>query len=667
MLVHTGVDSMSQNGPEGFFSLSLLEFNKLLSVIADFAHSEATRNAVLAMHPLGDRAGIEKRSGQTSEVMRIYDGGGTLPILSFSDIGPLLARVAPEGAVLEAVELAEFIPVLDNINGLESQIRQYENLLQLNELADTLTGFPEILRVLERSIDSEGAILDSASHALSELRGQIRRLESRIRKKLEEIVRDGDISVFLQDDFITSRSGRWVIPVRMDSKGQVPGVVHDVSKSGETAFIEPPAIINLTNEHENLVAAQKAEEIRILRSISAQVRGSALEIGEQYRVVVYLDVLNSISKFAGMFRMQVPRISEANETGDLCLINARHPLLMIGLQRSGSQRDVVPLNVTLGGDRTVMVITGSNAGGKTIAIKTIGLLQIMALSGMPVPADSASSFPLVDQLLIDIGDEQSIENNLSTFSAHVSNISKILKAADARALVLIDELGTGTDPDEGGALACAVLNALRESRALVFATTHLTDIKGFVYRTEGMVNASMEFDQKTLTPLYRLRIGEPGQSHALEIARRYGLPDSIVDSAKAMLGGLKVEFDNLIVDLTEKRAGYERGLDEIRKERLEIEELRRALGGALSGAEARQKEMLANAYREAAEIVAKTKRELHELLEDARKNDREKRREAIKRAEHTQERLCRKSEGIRRSLHAGFCLSTKSWKEMWYT
>ncbi|MGD0282734.1 MAG: endonuclease MutS2, partial [Dissulfurispiraceae bacterium] len=377
---------MPQNGPEGFFSLNLLEFNKLLSVIADFSHSEATRNAVFAMRPLGDRVSIEKRSGQTGEVMRIYDGGGTLSIFPFSDIGPLLARVAPEGAVLEAVELAEFIPVLDNINGLESQIRQYENLLQLNELADKLNGFPEILHVLERSIDSEGAILDSASHALSELRGQIRRLESRIRKKLEEIVRDGDISVFLQDDFITSRSGRWVIPVRMDSKGQVPGVVHDVSKSGETAFIEPLAIINLANEHENLVAAQKAEEIRILRNISTQVRGSAPEIGDQYRVVVYLDTLNSISKFAGMFRMQVPRISGSNEAGDLCLINARHPLLMIGLQRSGSQRDVVPLNVTLGGDRTVMVITGSNAGGKTIAIKTIGLLQIMALSGMPVPA-----------------------------------------------------------------------------------------------------------------------------------------------------------------------------------------------------------------------------------------------------------------------------------------
>jgi len=628
-----------KNGPDDFFSLSLLEFNKLLSIISDFAHSEASRRDLLAMYPLADRGSIEKRLGQTSELMRIYDGGGTLSILQFSDIGPLLARVAPEGAVLEAIELAEMIPVLDNISAIASQIRQHPDLFQLNELADRLNGFPDILRVLDRSIDREGNILDSASPELAELRGQIRRLESRIRKKLEEVVRDGDVSVFLQDDFITNRSGRWVIPVRMDSKGQVQGVVHDVSKSGETAFIEPLSIINLSNELENLVASQKSEEIRILRSISSRIRAAAGEIGAEYRIIVYLDALNCIARFADMFRMQVPRI---NESGGMCLVNARHPLLMMALQRAGVQREVVPLNVTLEGDCTVMVITGSNAGGKTIAIKTIGLLQIMALTGMPVPADSASSFPLFDKLLIDIGDEQSIENNLSTFSAHMSNISRILKAADAKSLVLIDELGTGTDPDEGGALACAVLKELKESGALVFATTHLTDIKGFVYRTEGMVNASMEFDQEALTPLYRLRIGEPGQSHALEIARRYGLPDSIVDSAKAMLGGMKAEFDDLISDLSEKRERYEKALDDITRERLVIEERNIALGISLSEAEARQKQLLANAYREAAEIVAKAKREMHALIEETRKMDREKSREAIKQAELAQERLAGK-------------------------
>lgn len=629
------------NKAGSLFSLNLLEFNKLLGLVSGLVRSESSRRFVLAMQPMSDRSDIEKRLGQTGELMRMYDEGGTIGLHPFSDIEPLLARVAPEGAVLEAVELAEFIPVLDNMEGVRSQVSRHEKLLLLNGLAAELGGFPEILRLLEKSIDSEGAILDSASHELASLRSRIRGLENRIRKKLEEIVRDEATAVFLQDDFITNRSGRWVIPVRMDSKGQIPGVVHDVSSSGETAFIEPLAIINLSNELENLIAARKAEEIRILRAICARIRGSAGEIAVQYRILVYFDVLDSIARFAGLLRMQVPQINESAACF-LSLVNARHPLLMNAIRRSGADREVVPLNVSLSGEERVMVITGSNAGGKTIAIKTIGLLQLMALTGMPVPADPASSFPLFGKLLVDIGDEQSIENNLSTFSAHMSNIAGIVESADARALVLIDELGTGTDPDEGGALACAVLKELKEKGALVFATTHLTDIKGFVYRTEGMVNASMEFDRKTLTPLYRLRIGEPGQSHAIEVARRYGLPDRIVESAKSMLGGMKAEFDNLMADLADKRAAYEKGLEEMREERADLEKKENALGAALSEAMARQKELLADAYKEAAGIVQKAKQEMHALLKEARQLDREKSREALKQAELAQEHLARK-------------------------
>lgn len=629
------------NKTGGPFSLSLLEFNKLLGLVSGLVRSESSKRFVLSMQPMSGRSDIEKRLGQTGELMRIYDEGGTIGLHPFSDIEPLLARVAPEGAVLEAVELAEFIPVLDNMEGVRTQVSRHEKLLLLNELAAELGGFPEILRVLEKSIDSEGAILDSASHELASLRSRIRGLENRIRKKLEEIVRDEATAVFLQDDFITNRSGRWVIPVRMDSKGQIPGVVHDVSSSGETAFIEPLAIINLSNELENLIAARKAEEIRILRAICARIRGAAGDIAVQYRILVYFDVLDSIARFAGLLRMQVPQINESAACS-LSLVNARHPLLMAAIRRSGADREVVPLNVSLSGEERVMVITGSNAGGKTIAIKTIGLLQLMALTGMPVPADPASSFPLFGKLLVDIGDEQSIENNLSTFSAHMSNIAGIVESADDRALVLIDELGTGTDPDEGGALACAVLKELKEKGALVFATTHLTDIKGFVYRTEGMVNASMEFDRKTLTPLYRLRIGEPGQSHAIEVARRYGLPDRIVESAKSMLGGMKAEFDNLMADLADKRAAFEKGLEEMREERAELEKKENALGAALSEAMARQKELLADAYKEAAGIVQKAKQEMHALLKEARQLDREKSREALKQAELAQEHLARK-------------------------
>ncbi|MCL5237836.1 MAG: endonuclease MutS2 [Nitrospirae bacterium] len=620
-------------------SFKLLEFDKLLGIISAYSHSDASGASIMDIRPLGTKAGIEKRLGQVREVMRIIQESRPLKLSRFSDILPLLAKTRPEGAVLDPHELSAFIPVLNIMAEISLQLGEEGDLPFLKEVAAGLAGFPDILKILERSVDSEGNILDSASFSLSELRAQVRKQESRIRKRLDEMVRDGHVAVFLQDDFITTRSGRWVVPVRMDSKGQVPGIVHDVSKSGETAFVEPLAIINLSNELENLIAGQKAEEIRILRNLSSNIRAAADELEYQYGIIVYLDVLSSIAQFAERLHMQIPRI---NEAGAISLADARHPLLTLAFRRAGSTREVVPLEIRLGGATTVMVITGSNAGGKTIAIKTVGLLLLMALSGMPVPAGSSSSFPLVHNLLIDIGDEQSIEGDLSTFSAHISNISGILKKADAKTVALIDELGTGTDPDEGAALACAVLKELRSSGALTFATTHLTDIKGFVHRTEGMLNASMEFDQKTFTPLYKLRSGEPGQSHALEIARKYGLPDSIIDSAKGMLSGIKVEFDNLIADLNEKRAWYENEMKYLVKQRAELEEKSRSVEGILSGAESRQKELLARAYQEASDVISDVKRQMYALLEEARKKDRAAQREAIRQAAARQEEIAAK-------------------------
>jgi DNA mismatch repair protein MutS2 len=612
--------------------LHSLEFPRLLDLVAAHARSEPGRGSVRKIVPFGKTEEVVGRQRLIEEIMRMSSEGTPLKMSGFPDIAPLLAKARPEGAVLEAFELAGFIPVLDISETVSEQVRGREDLPSLEELIAGLTGFPEILRLLRRSVDSEGNILDSASALLSDLRERIRRLESRIRKRLEEMVRDERLSVFLQDDFITKRSGRWVVPVRMDSKGQVAGVVHDVSNSGETAFMEPLAIINIANELENLMAEQKAEEIRILRTISAKIRGAAEEIASEYAVIVHLDLLNAVAGFAESLRMEIPLV---NESGGIILRGARHPLLMIALKKAGGPQ-AVPLDVSLGGDNTVMVITGSNAGGKTIAIKTLGLLLLMALSGMPVPASSASVFPLASRVLVDIGDEQSIESSLSTFSAHISNISAILRSAGPGSLVLIDELGTGTDPEEGAALACAVLKELRETGGLVFATTHLSDIKGFVHRSEGMLNASMEFDRKTLLPLYRLRIGEPGQSHALETARRYGLPDGIIDSAKAMLGGVKTEFDNLIDDLQRKREAYERGLEEIEREKRDLGEKLGLAGRKLAEAETLQKEARAKAYQEAAGIVLDAKRKMHALLEELKKSDRTRGREIIREVEEVQ-------------------------------
>ena len=620
-------------------SIQLLEFNKLLGLISGHANSEASRQSVLDIRPLHDREDIEKRLSQIREIRKLSRENNPLKLSPFSDISTLLVKIRPEGAVLDAIELAEFMPFLSVALALSLQLKERQDLPFLKEMTEHLTGFPDINAALRKSIDSEGNILDSASFLLSDLRAQIRRLEGRIRKKLEEIVRDERLSGLLQDNFVTTRSGRWIIPVRMDSKGMVPGVVHDISKSGETAFVEPLSIINLSNELENLIAEQKSEELRILRNICSMIRRVIDDIAAEFRTTVYLDMLHSISKFADLLQMDTPEI---NDDGDINLVAAKHPLLQLSLKRTGSDRRVVPLDVSLGGDNTVMVITGANAGGKTIAIKTVGLLLLMALSGMPIPADSSSSLPFVRSLLVDIGDEQSIENNLSTFSAHISNISEILNKKNSRSVILIDELGTGTDPDEGAALACAILKEIRESGSLVFATTHLADIKGFVHRTEGMVNASMEFDLRTLTPLYRLRSGEPGQSHAIEIAKRYGLPDKVIAAAKGMLGSMKVEFDHMISDLNAKRAEYENTLDDLRKQQSETKEKNGLLDRMLSDMKEKQREVLAGAYREASDLVSDTKRRMNALLDEIRKKEKSERRKIIKEVESTREHIAEK-------------------------
>jgi DNA mismatch repair protein MutS2 len=614
-------------------TIESLEFNKLLGIIADFTKSDASRKAVLGISPLDSIENINKRQSLINEIRLMSQKGNPLNIPPFPDIKPFLQKLRPEDSILEPIELSGIMIFLSTSHSILNQIRENSELPLLSSLTGSMTGYPDILKILKRSIDTEGNILDSASPLLKELRTRIRGLENRIRKKLEALMRDERVSIFLQNDFITQRSGRWVIPVRMDSKGQVPGIVHDVSRSGETAFIEPIAIIGLANELENLIAEQKTEEIRILKGICSRIRTVASEIIAEYEIVVYIDMLNSIAILADMLKMQMPGINNQNA---IYLDSARHPLLMLSLQKKEILQQVVPLDVRLGGENTVMVITGPNAGGKTIAIKTIGILLLMALSGMPVSADSLSSFPLISNLLIDIGDQQSIESNLSTFSAHVSNISEILKNADSKTIALIDELGTGTDPDEGSALACALLKELKNKGALVFATTHLAEIKGFVHKTEGMLNASMAFDSKTFMPLYKLRAGEPGQSHAFETARRFGLPENIIDAAKHILGFQKIEIDSLIHDLNEKRRQYETATDDLRQKKSEIAEKERLLKQMAQETENRQKEFLSNAYKEASIIILNTKRQMHAFLEDLKKTDREGAKEVIREVESAQ-------------------------------
>lgn len=616
-------------------NLELLEFHKLLMVISDIAKSPASKKSILEIRPFEKIEDIIIRQNLIKEILMMHQEATQLNVFELDDLSDLFIKVIPSGSILDSHELASFMNLFEITRDFLITIKKRKTAPFLQELTASLTGFPAILRVLRKSLDTDGNILDSASEVLFELRAKIRRLTDRIRKKLEEMLRDTDISKFLQDEFITQRSGRWVIPVRMDSKGQIAGIVHDVSSSGQTAFVEPLSIISLSNELENLIADEKAEEIRILRNLTSMIREVIEAIESEFKIIVYFDVLNCISIFAFRLKMELPGL---NSSKFINLVNARHPLLHLGFLNLAEARQVVPLDVRLGDDKTVMVITGANAGGKTIAIKTIGILMLMALSGMPVPADSSSSFPIINNILVDIGDEQSIESNLSTFSAHIMNISRIISTADFQTLVLIDEIGKGTDPDEGAALACSILNELMQQGALVFATTHLSAIKAFVYKSNGMINASMEFDQKTFSPLYRLKIGEPGISHAFETSRKYGLPERIIENAKIMLGKQKVEIDNLIAILNEKRQEYEALIIETKGQQAEIEEKNRLLSKRLAEMEISSKEILSNAYKEASRIVIDAKRDIQAIIDEAK----ERKKEALKLLNAKQQEIAKK-------------------------
>jgi len=603
----------------------LLEFEKITGRIALYANSPAALPLIRALAPLYSRPAIELRLSLVEEIRGLSLAGIRLPFEPFEDIVKVIELARPEGSLLSTEELSLLVPVLKVSARIRSLLDYRCNIPLLTQAASDVASFPDILEPLEQTIAPDGGLLDSASNLLFNLRKNQRHLIARVRKRLEEIVRERQVAIFLQDDFITQRNGRWVIPVRMDSKGMVPGVVHDVSRSGETAFMEPIEIIGLVNELENLNAEEKAEQIRILKEITAWVREDADAILASFKAVVHLDFLNAIAAFADLLDAHKPQISEEMT---LAIYQGYHPLLLMMAKESGAT-STIPLDLQLGEETGVktLLITGPNTGGKTIAIKVAGLLTLMAQAGIPVPAGTESVFPAYAKIAADIGDEQSIEESLSTFSAHIRKTAAILATADEQTLVLLDELGTGTDPLQGGAIACAVLEKLMKNGSVVLATTHLVDIVTYVQKTAGMMNAAMEFDQKRLTPLYRLTIGEPGQSHALDIARRYGLPESIIEAATLFAGTMESEFHALLSDLKRSRTEHELLHAGLLVREKEIAAREQQLATAQSDLDRLRREAKEKGLREAKDFVNSAKAELNRILDEARK---EKNRNTVK-------------------------------------
>jgi len=571
------------------------------------------RERALSLEPTADLDTIEARQRETAEALEIIGREGGLPLGGVRDIREYLHR-AQMGSTLSPESLLEIGSTLY----CTGRVRRF--LLDkapegsiLRELAQRLEPAPVLQDQIERCIGDDGEILDSASSALRTIRNRMRSLQGRIREKLESIIHNSRYQKILQDGIITLRNGRYVVPVKTEFKGLLPGIVHDQSSSGATLFVEPAAVVEINNQLRQL-EAEEAEEIeRILRELSGAVGAKAKELLISLETLGRLDFIFAKAFYAASGNAVKPTL---RTDGYLHIRRGRHPLL---------KGEVVPLDIWLGKDFTTLVITGPNTGGKTVALKTVGLLTIMAQAGLHVPADEGTEINVFSGVFADIGDEQSIEQNLSTFSSHMANIIRIMDHVDDRSLVLLDELGAGTDPTEGAALAMALLQWFHRRGCRTIATTHYSELKAFAYTTPGLANASVQFDVATLRPTYKLEIGLPGRSNAFAIAGRLGLREEVIEAARAYLTKEDIQIADLIQDMEENRrkAAHERTVAE--RLRAEVEAVRKEYEERLAQVTREKEAILAAARAEAAELLLKARADADRLLGQLRAAEREER------------------------------------------
>ncbi|HEY8496194.1 MAG TPA: endonuclease MutS2 [Limnochordales bacterium] len=592
-------------------SLRVLEYPAIIERLAAHTSFAPGRELAEALRPQTDPEAVRRALAETGEALRLLERGGHDLLSGIRDVREALAR-AKLGGVLSGPELLD-------VAALAGAIRRARRILlndpdawpHLAQRALRLGTYLSVEEAIGRCIGQEGQVLDEASPELARLRARMRTLHNRIRERLEAILRSAALRPALQESLITVRNGRQVVPVKQEHKGMIPGIVHDTSASGATVFVEPLAVVELNNELQETRLQEEREVERILRHLSAQVGAEAEGLETGLAVLAELDLALAKARLAQSMRAVAPKL---NEEGWIHIIGGRHPLL------SGR---VVPVDVWLGREARILVITGPNTGGKTVTLKTIGLFGLMAQAGLYVPAEPGTELPVFSGIYADIGDEQSIQQSLSTFSSHMSNIVRILRSADERSLVLLDELGAGTDPAEGAALAMAILDFLLAVGARVVATTHYSELKAYVHSRPGMQNASVEFDPVTLAPTYRLIMGLPGRSNALEIAARLGLPEEVLERARRRLNRQDARVDDLIRNLEETRRQAEAELERARSLRQENERLQAQLRAAQEELAARRQSVLEKAREEARRVVAAARREADAILEELRRQQRE--------------------------------------------
>lgn len=587
--------------------LKTLEYDKILAMLKERASCCVSRELVDTMEPSGDFDTVERELKLTAEAETLFYKTGRSPVDDFPDMRHCLERMhaalfLSTGELLGIASCLKAARIAKDILAKEVGEESY-----LYNLAGLLITHRSAEEEINRCIINEDEIFDGASPALARIRRAMRLANEKVREKLNSMIRSTAYQKYLQEPIITIRNGRFVIPVKQEYRQQVPGLIHDQSSSGATLFIEPSAAVELGNEYKKLLAEEADEIERILTELTAMLAPYADEIREDLNIMGQIDLVFAKAKLSRELNAVMPRLNRNNYVR---IVRGRHPLIPADR--------VVPIDIWIGRDYRSLIITGPNTGGKTVTLKIVGLFALMVQSGIFVPANEGSEFPVFEHIYADIGDEQSIEQSLSTFSSHMKNIVGILDKADENSLVLLDELGAGTDPIEGAALAMSILEELNDRHCICVSTTHYSEIKAFAMTHEGMENASMEFDIDRLCPTYRLYIGIPGKSNAFEISSRLGLPNSIIDKAKGFLKGEDVRFEDIISSAQsqhriaeEERKMAEEARAELEKLRADAERERRKLDEDRNRLQAKAKE-------DAKRIVADTKREMEKLIVEIR-------------------------------------------------
>ena len=592
-------------------ALKTLEYDKVRQQVATYCTSSIGKSAVDELVPQTDYEKVAQLLEEMDEGLSILRVKGNVPMGGIFDVRPA-ARRAQIGGMLSAVELMEVSSTIRASRILRNFIEDIEteevidipHFIAKKEAMPVLTG---LQHEINNCIDENGSVLDSASQTLRSIRQSLRAEEAKVRSKLESLTRGSNASKMLSDTLVTIRNDRFVIPVKQEYRHHYGGIVHDQSSSGQTLFIEPDSVVQANNEIHRLKMKEQAEVERILLALSAMVEEVAPDLFNLVKVLGEIDVILAKGKYGQANKCTMPKM---NKDGYIRLVRARHPLLPI--------ETAVANDIEFGKDISAIVITGPNTGGKTVTLKTVGLCTLMAQAGLPVPALDGSELAVFKQLFADIGDEQSIEQSLSTFSSHMVNIVDILQKFDDESLVLFDELGAGTDPQEGAALAISILDEVHGRGARVMATTHYPELKAYGYNRPGVANASVEFDIETLSPTYRLLIGVPGRSNAFEISSRLGLPESIIDRAKNFTGTDRHEVESMIASLEETRRQSEDDAERSHELMIESETLREELQGKLQAYEDRKEALDKKAKEKARKIVDEAKREAEAIIAELR-------------------------------------------------